>query len=77
MNKQEFYRLIDQIIESPSGTIKGDEALCEIPAWDSLSVVAFLAAYDKQFGSPPSPVALVACRTVADLVALAGDKLTD
>ncbi|MDI1310852.1 phosphopantetheine-binding protein [Prosthecobacter sp.] len=77
MNKIEFHRLIDEIIESPPATITGNEILSEIAGWDSLTVVAFLAAFDKQFGAPPPPQALAACRTVADLAALAGDKLAD
>lgn len=77
MKKQEFLRLIDQVIEAAPGTIQGTETLADLEGWDSLSIVAFLAAYDKQFGSPPSPAALVACKTVADLLTLAGDRITD
>lgn len=77
MTKHEFYTIIDQIVELPEGTLSGDRVLAGIEGWDSLSVVAFIAAFDKHFGAPPPPSALLGCTTVADLAGLAGEKLSD
>jgi acyl carrier protein len=77
MTKNDFYAIIDQIVELPKGTLAGDRELASIEGWDSLSVVAFIAAFDKHFGAPPPPSALLGCTTVADLAGLAGDKLSD
>jgi len=77
MTKLEFYQTIDQIIEAPAGTVSGSSSLQDLSGWDSLSVVAFIAAFDKNFGRTPPPASLLACKTVSDLAALAGDQLTD
>jgi acyl carrier protein len=77
MTKNEFYTIVDQIAELPRGSLTGDRELASIEGWDSLSFVAFIAAFDKHFGAPPPPTALLGCTTVADLAALAGDKLSE
>jgi acyl carrier protein len=77
MTKSEFYCIVDKIIEASPGTINGNELLGDLPGWDSLSVVAFISSFDKAFGAPPSAEALIACKSVTDLVALAGDRISD
>ena len=75
MTKTDFHALIDKIVEARPGTIQGNEKLAELSGWDSLAVVAFISGFDKAFGSPPPADALMECKTVADLAALAGDRI--
>ena len=77
MTKSEFYKIIEDIAEVPPGTVKGNEQLSDWDGWDSLAIVAFIAAMDKHlnFAVPPKP--LVQARSVPDLVALVAEHLTD
>jgi acyl carrier protein len=75
MNKREFLSLLEEVIEADPGTIKGTETLEEL-AWDSLSVLGFIAAMDEQFGLDISPKELSKCKTVSDLMALLGDRVS-
>ena len=76
MTKQDFYKLIDKILEVDPGTTKGDEALADIPAWDSLAVVGFIACIDSEVGIVVPARQLIAAKTVDDLRALLGDKIS-
>lgn len=69
--------MIDRIIEATPGTVKGDELLTDLAGWDSLSVVAFISSFDKAFGAPPPADALIACKSVRELMELAGGRLSD
>lgn len=77
MNTKAFLNLIEEIVELDPGTLQGDESLGNLEGWDSLSVVAFIAATDKHLGAAPPPATVVSARTVADLVAAVADKLSD
>ena len=75
MNKREFLSLLEEVIEADPGTIKGTETLEDL-AWDSLSVLGFIAAMDERFGLDISPKELNKCKTVDDLIALLGDRVS-
>ncbi len=75
MNKREFLSLLEEVIEADPGTIKGTETLEDL-GWDSLSVLGFIAAIDERFGFDISPKELNKCKTVDDLMALLGDRVT-
>ncbi|HEX5732555.1 MAG TPA: acyl carrier protein [Blastocatellia bacterium] len=75
MNKREFLSLLEEVIEADPGTIKGTETLEEL-GWDSLSVLGFIASIDERFGVDISPKELNKCKTVSDLIALLGDRVT-
>lgn len=70
MSKQEFLRLLDELVETPPGTLQGGEALADLPAWDSLGVVSFIALADEHFGLSLPPKEIAAATTVDDLVSL-------
>lgn len=76
MNKKDFLNVIEEIVELDPGTLTGDEALADLEGWDSLSIVAFIAATDKHLGGAPPPSVVVSARTVADLVAAVEEKLS-
>lgn len=77
MNTQALLNLIEEIVELDPGTLNGTESLSDLEGWDSLSVVAFIAATDKHLGSAPPPASVVSARTVADLISTVADKLID
>lgn len=71
-----FFHLIENVVECPPGTVKSGLALADLPGWDSLAVLGLIAALDRELGVRVQTPALAACKTVDDLVALAGDKVT-
>jgi acyl carrier protein len=77
MKKQEFIALLEGILEADPGTIKGDEAIADLDGWDSLAIVSFIAMVDENFGVAVSPQKITAAKSVSDLIALLGDKITE
>jgi acyl carrier protein len=77
MNRKEFLARLDEIMERTPGTTRADEVLASVDAWDSLALMSFIALADSEFGLRIAGPKLAACKTVADLLALVGDKVTD
>ncbi len=77
MTRAEFYVILDEIIEEDPGTVQGGEKLTDLEGWDSLSVVAFIAAMDKHLNVAVPPKELVEAETTDDLLALVADQLSD
>ncbi len=75
MTKVQFLTLLDELLEQDPGTIKGDEPLANLPRWDSLAVIGFIALLDEHFGLSVPAAKINGCNTVADLVAIVQDKL--
>lgn len=76
MSKQEFYGLIEGVIEAEPGTIEGDEALANFPSWDSMAIIGFIAALDRALGVTLPVKSLLAAKTANDIAALLGDKVS-
>lgn len=76
MNHSEFLRHLDGVIEAAPGTLKGDEILAELSAWDSLAVLSFIAMVDDKFKVQLSGKDIAACQSLADLARLLGDRIT-
>ncbi len=70
MNKDEFYRHLDELLDVDPGTIKGGELLADLEAWDSVTVVSFIAMADEKYGVNVPAQRIVACRSVDDLAAV-------
>lgn len=70
MTTQEFYRELETVLEVPKASITGSEALEDIPEWDSISAISFIAMADTKFQKQISPEALSKCLTVQDLLSL-------
>ncbi len=70
MKKSEFLALIDDILEEPAGTVRPDQSLEDLPAWDSLAMVSFIAVVNGQFGLTLQAEKLKSARSVADLLTL-------
>ena len=78
VTRAEFYATIDDILDLPPGTVKGDENLKELPAtWDSLAIVSYIAAVNGLFGLVLSGEKVKATKSVADLMARVAPHVTD
>jgi len=74
MNKADFLRELEKIIEASPGTLDGREELSALDGWDSMAAMGFIAMVDSRLGVMVSPSSLAESRTVADLMHLAGVK---
>ena len=71
MNRDQFLLEMDEILDLPSGTLRGHEKLEELQNWDSTSLITFIAMAESNNGVAISPGQIVTCSTVADLLRLA------
>jgi acyl carrier protein len=71
MNRNEFLLQMDEILDLPAGTLRGNEKLEELTNWDSTSLITFIAMAETNNGVNISPGQIVTCSTVADLLQLA------
>jgi acyl carrier protein len=71
MTRNEFLLQMDEILELPAGTLRGHERLEELQNWDSTSLITFIALAETNNSVSISPVQIVTCVTVADLLRLA------
>jgi len=72
MQKAEFLGSLDEVMQQPPGTLKGDEPLDGLPGWDSVALMGYIALVDEKFGIRVTGKQILECRTVDDLVALTG-----
>ncbi len=68
----EFITNLEALLEMQPDTLKSDSLLKDIPSWDSMAVVGFLAMADATYGKSVAPAAILKCATVSDLAALVG-----
>ena len=76
VTKVQFLKLLDELLELDLGTLKGDELLTNLPRWDSLALIGFIALLDENFGVSVPATKINECKTVADLMALVKDRVT-
>jgi acyl carrier protein len=69
--------LLDELFEESPGTLMGPEQLSDLAGWTSVTALGFMALADENFGVVPSPDSLANAKTVNDLIALCGDKVTN
>lgn len=74
MNKADFLVELEDILQRDDSCNINDN-LDDYEEWDSLSKMAVMAYYDKNFGVKLSLSDFKNLSTVADLIALAGDKI--
>lgn len=77
MTKSELLHKIETMLELDSGVLVGNETLEDIPNWDSLAIMGFIALVDKNFGYRIPGKQLMSCKTVAHLISLLGDRIQD
>jgi acyl carrier protein len=76
MTKQEFLKNFEALLELDSGTLRDDQELASLSAWDSLAVIGFIAMMDEHFGLSFSSQKINEAKSVRDLMALAGDRIS-
>jgi acyl carrier protein len=74
MKKAEFLFKIEEITETKG--LDGTEDLQQIEGWNSLTALTFIALVDKHFQLNLSGDSIARCKTVDDLIALVGDRVT-
>lgn len=75
MDKVVFLHKLDEVMSLPKGTIKGDEALESLDGWDSVALMSFIALLDEELTVRVTGKQVMQCKTVDELVALAGEKI--
>jgi acyl carrier protein len=75
MTKPEFYAALAEMLECDASEVSGPSVLNNLPNWDSLAVLSFVAMVDSKFGTTVKGTDLVKCETVNDLVALLPGKV--
>ena len=75
MKMNEFTAMLEEVLEMDPGTITAAAAFRELPGWNSMAMLGFMALMDESFGISVSPKEIEACVKVADLAALAGGKV--
>jgi acyl carrier protein len=75
MQAEAFLREIELALELPTGSLAGDEQLADLPEWDSLAVISFIALVDEKLGLPVDGDMLANAQTIGDLLALVREKL--
>jgi acyl carrier protein len=68
----EFIKALEAMLELEPSTLEPATPLSQIPGWDSMAVVGFLALADEIYSKAVAPSAIQKCATVADLAALVG-----
>jgi acyl carrier protein len=71
MERPEFLRQLDELLDLEPGTLKGDETLESLENWNSLAVIGFMAMIDEHYGIVVPPKQISACTTVENLIELA------
>ena len=76
MKKSEFLVALEDILQREESCAIED-VLEDYEEWDSLSKMAVMAYYKKNFNVEVNLNSLGELKTVSDLVKLAGDKISD
>ncbi|PYX54267.1 MAG: hypothetical protein DMG76_22470 [Acidobacteria bacterium] len=71
MTSQDLLLEVDKILDLRPGTLRGHEKLDELGNWDSTALISFVALAEGHNGVQISPVQIVGCSTVDDLLRLA------
>lgn len=76
MTKSEFLIAFQDVLQRDEPVMETD-VLDEFEEWDSLSKMAVMAYFKKNFSINISLDQLGKLQTVADIIALAGDKISE
>ncbi len=73
MDGSKVLTALEDLLELDSGSIGGEEQLVDLPGWDSITVVGFIAMAYETFGVTVPPNRLMESQTTADLARLVAD----
>jgi acyl carrier protein len=69
-----FLRNLEELLHLPGGSLKGEEQLRSLEAWDSMAIVEFMAMVDEKYSVTLSPAQFRRCSRTADLFALLSEQ---
>ena len=75
MELKAFFKALEEMMELPAGSLRGDAELAATEKWDSMMILNFIALVDEQFSFSVEPEKIADCVTANDLVALLGDRI--
>lgn len=67
INHNDFLRELEEVLHMASNSLNGGEVLRELPSWDSLAIVEFMAFADQRYSITMAPKQITSCSTVYDL----------
>lgn len=76
MTRHEFLNELVEIMQLDE-MLTGDEVLEDFSEWDSMSNLGVLSMFDMEFGINLKIDSLKNIKTVEELIALVGDKISD
>ena len=68
------YREIEKVLDLPASSLTGNENLEDLPEWDSIATISFIAMADSIFKIGVPPESLANCKTVNDLANLISER---
>ena len=78
MTKTEFLRELEGQLEISEGGLNNeDQMLATLSGWDSMAAVIFIALADEKLGVLLPDNQIASAKSVGDLMALLGGRLTD
>ena len=76
MKKEEFLVALEDVLQRDDAC-NTEDILADYEEWDSLSKMATMAYFDKNFGIKIKLNEISQFKTVQDLINLAGDQISD
>ena len=76
MSRSEFLGALEVELEKPEGSLDPSQLLAHVDGWDSMTALLFMALADSRLGLVLSGEQVAKAKTVNDLLALLGDRLT-
>jgi len=71
MTKSEFLLEMDNVLDLPSGTLRGHEKLEDLKNWDSTALITLIVLAESNNNVQISPAEIVSCSTVGDILQIA------
>jgi acyl carrier protein len=71
MTRDQFLAEMDEILNLPAGTLRGNETLDELKGWDSTALIALISLAGTVVNRDISLSRMANCVTVADILRIA------
>jgi acyl carrier protein len=76
MTRSQFLRTLENQLEVPEGSLRGDQSIKDLSTWDSMAGVIFIAMADEKLGVAVSGDQIARSKTIDDLLSLVSSRLT-
>jgi acyl carrier protein len=75
MTMSDFCTRLEALMELDPGSVQPATMLSELPTWDSVSRLGFMALADEVAGAQLSGTEIAQCQSVSDLARLLGETV--